>query len=247
VGEAELVAEDIILETSALEKRFGGVRAIAGVDFKLMRGELRCLIGPNGAGKSTFFKMLTAQLRPTSGRIIFDGTDITRAEAHQISRLGIGIKNQVPDVYDGLSVHENLWLAARFRHDSRYARQAVDAALARLELGDISAKLVGELAHGQRQWVEFGMIMALEPEIVLLDEPTAGMSVEETNRTADLIHELNRTTTIIVVEHDMQFIRQIATQVTVFHQGQILAEDTMENIQRNQIVRDIYLGASGRA
>jgi len=242
-----LVADDIILETSALEKRFGGVRAIAGVDFKLMRGELRCLIGPNGAGKSTFFKMLTAQLRPTSGRIIFDGTDITRAEAHRISRLGIGIKNQVPDVYDGLSVHENLWLAARFRHDSRYARQAVDAALARLELGDISAKLVGELAHGQRQWVEFGMIMALEPEIVLLDEPTAGMSVEETNRTADLIHELNRTTTIIVVEHDMQFIRQIATQVTVFHQGQILAEDTMENIQRNQIVRDIYLGASGRA
>ena len=144
-------------------------------------------------------------------------------------------------------MHENLWLAARFRHDSRYARQAVDAALARLELGDISEKLVGELAHGQRQWVEFGMIMALEPEIVLLDEPTAGMSVEETNRTADLIHELNRTTTIIVVEHDMQFIRQIATQVTVFHQGQILAEDTMENIQRNQIVRDIYLGASGRA
>ena len=242
-----MAVDDIILETRSLVKRFGGVRAIAGVDFKLARGELRCLIGPNGAGKSTFFKMLTAQLRPTSGRIIFDGTDITRAEAHRISRLGIGIKNQVPDVYDGLSVHENLWLAARFRHDSRYARQAVDAALARLELGDISAKLVGELAHGQRQWVEFGMIMALEPEIVLLDEPTAGMSVEETNRTADLIHELNRTTTIIVVEHDMQFIRQIATQVTVFHQGQILAEDTMENIQRNQIVRDIYLGASGRA
>jgi len=242
-----MAVDDIILETRSLVKRFGGVRAIAGVDFQLARGELRCLIGPNGAGKSTFFKMLTAQLRPTSGRIIFDGTDITRAEAHQISRLGIGIKNQVPDVYDGLSVHENLWLAARFRHDSRYARQAVDAALARLELGDISAKLVGELAHGQRQWVEFGMIMALEPEIVLLDEPTAGMSVEETNRTADLIHELNRTTTIIVVEHDMQFIRQIATQVTVFHQGQILAEDTMENIQRNQIVRDIYLGASGRA
>jgi branched-chain amino acid transport system ATP-binding protein/urea transport system ATP-binding protein len=247
VGEAVLVAEDIILETSGLEKRFGGVRAIAGVDFKLVRGELRCLIGPNGAGKSTFFKMLTAQLRPTSGRIIFDGTDITRAEAHQISRLGIGIKNQVPDVYDGLSVQENLWLAARFRHDSEHARQAVDTALARLELGSISAGLVGELAHGQRQWVEFGMIMALEPEIVLLDEPTAGMSVEETTRTADLIHELNRTTTIIVVEHDMQFIRQIATQVTVFHQGQILAEDTMENIQRNQIVRDVYLGASGRA
>jgi branched-chain amino acid transport system ATP-binding protein/urea transport system ATP-binding protein len=242
-----LDAEDIILETSGLEKRFGGVRAIAGVDFKLARGELRCLIGPNGAGKSTFFKMLTAQLRPSSGRILFDGTDITRAQPHQISRLGIGIKNQVPDVYDGLSVHENLWLAARFRRNSENARYAVDRALARLELGDISAELVGELAHGQRQWVEFAMIMVLEPLIVLLDEPTAGMSIEETNHTAELIHEINRTTTIIVVEHDMQFIRKIAKQVTVFHQGYILAEDTMENIQRNQNVRDVYLGASGRA
>ena len=238
---------DIILETRGLEKRFGGVRAIAGVDFKLARGELRCLIGPNGAGKSTFFKMLTAQLRPSSGRILFDGTDISRAQPHQISRLGIGIKNQVPDVYDGLSVHENLWLAARFRQDSELARGAVKTALERLELDRISADIVGELAHGQRQWVEFGMIMVLEPVIVLLDEPTAGMSVEETNRTADLIHEINRTTTVIVVEHDMQFIRQIAKQVTVFHQGSILAEDTMENIQQNQTVRDVYLGVSGRA
>ena len=201
---------DIILETRGLEKRFGGVRAIAGVDFKLARGELRCLIGPNGAGKSTFFKMLTAQLRPSSGRILFDGTDISRAQPHQISRLGIGIKNQVPDVYDGLSVYENLWLAARFRQDSELDRSAVKTALERLELDQISADIVGELAHGQRQWVEFGMIMVLEPVIVLLDEPTAGMSVEETNRTADLIHEINRTTKVIVVEHDMQFIRQIA-------------------------------------
>ncbi len=240
-------AEDIILETSGLEKRFGGVRAIAGVDFKLARGELRCLIGPNGAGKSTFFKMLTAQIKPSAGRIFFDGTDITHAPSHKISRLGIGIKNQVPDVYDGLSVHENLWLAARFRHNTDKSRQAVAAALESLELGAISNELVGELAHGQRQWVEFGMIMVLEPRIVLLDEPTAGMSVEETNRTADLIREINRTTTIIVVEHDMQFIRNIAKQVTVFHQGSILAEDTMENIQNNQTVRDVYLGVSGRA
>ncbi len=239
--------QDIILETRDLEKRFGGVRAISGVNFKLAHGELRCLIGPNGAGKSTFFKMLTAQIRPSSGRILFDGSDITRAPTHSISRLGIGIKNQVPDVYDGLSVNENLWLAARFRHDSENSRKAVNTALGRLELDGISAELVGELAHGQRQWVEFGMIMVLEPRIILLDEPTAGMSIDETRRTADLIREINQTTTVIVVEHDMQFIREIAKQVTVFHQGKILAEDTMENIQQNQTVREVYLGVSGRA
>lgn len=238
---------DIILETRSLEKRYGGVRAIAGVDFKLGRGELRCLIGPNGAGKSTFFKMLTAQIRPSSGQIVFDGHDITRAQAHQISRLGIGIKNQVPDVYDGITVHENLWLAARYRHGPRVAKDKVGEILGRLDLVTIADSLVGELAHGQRQWVEFGMVTVLEPKIILLDEPTAGMSIEETNRTAELIRQVNKTATIIVVEHDMQFIRQIARTVTVFHQGRILAEDTMQNIQRNQTVLDVYLGKSGRA
>ncbi len=236
-----------ILETRALEKRFGGVRAIAGVDFALQPGELRCLIGPNGAGKSTFFKMLTAQLRPTSGHILFEGRDISRAQSHEISRMGIGIKNQVPDVYDGITVHENLWLAARFRHGAGAAGETVDATLARLKLDDIRDHLVGELAHGRRQWVEFGMLIVLEPKIILLDEPTAGMSIEETNRTAELIREVNRTTTIVVVEHDMQFIRQIAETVTVFHQGRVLAEDTMAQIQADQTVRDVYLGSSGLA
>ena len=239
--------DDVILETRALEKRFGGVSAIAGVDFALRRGELRCLIGPNGAGKSTFFKMLTAQIRPSRGQVLFDGRDISRAHPHEISRLGISIKNQVPDVYDGITVEENLWLAAHFRHGARAARAKVDETLARLDLVDIRWQLLGALAHGQRQWVEFGMVMALEPEIILLDEPTAGMSIEETNRTAALIREANRTTTIVVVEHDMQFIRQIADIVTVFHQGRILAEDTMARIQANQAVREVYLGTSGLA
>ena len=238
---------EVILETRGLEKRFGGVSAIAGVDFSLRRGELRCLIGPNGAGKSTFFKMLTAQLRPSGGSILFDGRDIGRAHRHEISRLGIGIKNQVPDVYDGITVGENLWLAARFRHGAKAARTKVDETLARLDLGGIRRQLLGALAHGQRQWVEFGMVMALEPTIILLDEPTAGMSIEETNRTAALIREVNRTTTIVVVEHDMQFIRQIADVVTVFHQGRILAEDTMARIQASQAVREVYLGSSGLA
>ena len=241
------VTQDIIFETHDLDKRFGGVHAIADVNFRLHRGELRCLIGPNGAGKSTFFKMVTAQLRPTRGRIIFDGIDITRAQPHEISRLGIGIKNQVPDVYNGLSAEENIWLAARFRHDAAAAQRVRDEVLQRLGLTDVADQLVGELAHGQRQWVELGMIMALGPRLILLDEPTAGMTVEEVRRTADLIREINKIATVVVVEHDMQFIRQIAQLVTVFHQGRILIEDTMENIQNNQQVRAIYLGRSGGA
>jgi branched-chain amino acid transport system ATP-binding protein len=231
-----------ILETKALERRFGGVRAIAGVDFRLAAGELRCLIGPNGAGKSTFFKMVTGQIRPTSGVVLFEGADITGAEAHEIGRLGIGIKNQVPDVFDGLGVHENLWLAARRGRTGAAADAAVEAVIERLALGGIARRLVGELAHGQRQWVEIGMVMVREPKIMLLDEPSAGMSAEETDRTAALIREINRTVTLVVVEHDMQFIRQIATRVTVFHQGQILVEESFDKIMTDPVVRDVYLG-----
>ena len=238
---------DVILETRDLERHFGGVRAIAGVNFCLRRGELRCLIGPNGAGKSTFFKMLTAKLRPTSGQILFNGRDVTGAEPHEISRLGIGIKNQVPSVFDGLSVHENLWLSAIVRHTPKQAEALVDELLQRLGLDAIAEQLVATLAHGQRQCVEFGMVMALQPSVILLDEPTAGMSVEEVHRTAVLIREINNTATMIVVEHDMQFIRDIASVVTVFHQGKILMEDTMANVQRNQRVRDVYLGTAADA
>ena len=236
-----------MLQTLGLEKRFGGVHAIAGVDFALSDGELRCLIGPNGAGKSTFFKMLTGQMQPSAGRIVFAGTDITRAPAHEIGRLGIGIKNQVPDVFDGLAVRENLWLAARRGNAIAATRQIVGELMARLQLADIAHRPVGELAHGQRQWVEIGMVLARQPKLVLLDEPSAGMSAEETNRTAALIREVNKTTTIIVVEHDMQFIRQIATKVTVFHQGQILVEDAFDRIMTNPTVRDVYLGRQASA
>jgi len=236
-----------ILEAHGIEKRFGGVRAIAGVDFALAEGELRCLIGPNGAGKSTFFKMITGQLRPTAGQILFAGADITSADAHQIGRLGIGIKNQVPDVFDGLSVRENIWLAAR-RGDKGPRASAVAAeVMARLQLAEIADRPVGILAHGQRQWTEIGMVLARKPRLILLDEPSAGMSLEETNRTAALIREVNRTTTIIVVEHDMQFIRQIATKVTVFHQGRILVEDSFDRIMTDARVRDVYLGRQAAA
>ena len=231
-----------VLQTVGLEKRFGGVHAIAGVDFALAEGELRCLIGPNGAGKSTFFKMLTGQIPPTAGRIVFAGTDITRTAAHEIGRLGIGIKNQVPDVFDGLTVRENLWLAARRGNAIAATRQIVTELIERLQLTEIVHRPVGVLAHGQRQWVEIGMVMVREPKIMLLDEPSAGMSAEETDRTAALIREINRTVTLVVVEHDMQFIRQIATRVTVFHQGRILVEESFEKIMTDPVVRDVYLG-----
>ncbi len=233
-----------ILETRQLRKSFGGVHAIDRVDFSLAEGELRCLIGPNGAGKSTFFKMLTGQHRPTSGQILFKGRDISRADPHEIGRLGIGIKNQVPDVFDGLSVYENLNLAARFAHAKPAAKRKVEEVVERVELAEVLSRSVGELAHGQRQWVEIAMVVAREPSLVLLDEPSAGMSVEETARTAELIREINREATVVVVEHDMQFIRSIASMVTVFHQGQILVEETVETALSDQRVRDVYLGRS---
>jgi branched-chain amino acid transport system ATP-binding protein len=233
---------DLILETKGLEKRFGGVRAIAEVDFALERGELRCLIGPNGAGKSTFFKLLTGQIEPSAGAILFEGVDITAAAPHQIGRLGIGIKNQVQDVFNGLSVFENLYLAASSAHSRRQATLRARELAARVGLQQLLDARVATLAHGQRQWVEIAMVIAREPKLVLLDEPSAGMTIEETRQTAELIREVNRTATIIVVEHDMQFIRQIARKVTVFHQGRILLGDTFERVVADPIVRAVYLG-----
>jgi len=236
-----------ILETRGLSKRFGGVTAVAAVDFRLDPGELRCLIGPNGAGKSTFFKMLTGQLRPTSGAILLDGHDIVGAQPHEIGRRGVGIKNQVPDVMNGLTVRENLWLAAHTRQRGIMAKSAAGAVADRLALGPILDRYVGELAHGQRQWVEIGMVLVCEPKIILLDEPAAGMSDEESDRTARLIREVNEHATIVVVEHDMQFIRQIARKVTVFHQGRILIEDSFDHVIADPVVRDVYLGRGGVA
>ena len=236
-----------LLETRDLGMRFGGVQAVRDVNFTLAEGELRCLIGPNGAGKSTFFKMLTGQLTPTQGHVRFRGRDISRAPAHEIARLGIGIKTQVPSVFDGLSLRDNLWLAANRIHSPRRANAVVDEMIERIGLAGAAHRLVGQLAHGQRQWVELGLVLSTDPELILLDEPAAGMTHEEVLRTADLVREINETKALIVVEHDMQFIRMIAKQVTVFNQGAILVEDSMANILRNPLVRDIYLGKQAAA
>ncbi len=238
---------DVVLEARGLVKEFGGLRAIAGVDFTLRRGELRCLIGPNGAGKSTFFKLLAAVLRPTAGTIRFKGLDLPRLQAHEVARAGIGIKFQVPRVYDRLSVAENLWLAANFRHGRAAAGAVVERALAEIRFGERRDTTVAHLSHGDRQWVEIGMVLAAEPELILLDEPTAGMTHAEARRTADLVREINRRATVVVVEHDMDFVRQLAATVTVLHRGAILAEGSMDEIRDNATVRDIYLGKRQRA
>ncbi len=233
---------EIVVETRGLSMHFGGVVAVDQVDFNLRENELRCLIGPNGAGKSTFFKCLTGQLKPTFGDVVIRDLNVNRAHSHEIAGLGVGIKTQVPNVFEGLSVQENIWLAARRFHPAARARSLVEETLERVRLTDIRRETVNELSHGQRQWVELGMVISAEPWLVLLDEPAAGMTHDEVLLTAELIREINRTASLIVVEHDMQFIRMIADKVTVFHRGAILIEDTMDVVAADPTVREVYLG-----
>jgi branched-chain amino acid transport system ATP-binding protein len=231
-----------LIEARKLTMRFGGVTAIADVDLSVAEGELRCLIGPNGAGKSTFFKMLTGQLMPSEGEILFRGTSINGSEPHDIARLGIGIKTQVPNVFDGLTVRENLWIAASRRKRGKAIDRAVAQELERLDLGPIAGRMVGQLAHGQRQWIELGLVLLTEPVLILLDEPAAGMTEDETVRTAELIGNIKQSCALIVVEHDMAFIRMIASRITVFDRGRILVEGEADAVLSDQRVRDVYLG-----
>jgi ABC-type uncharacterized transport system ATPase subunit len=232
----------VLLATDALTMRFGGVTAVDGVTLAVNEGELRCLIGPNGAGKSTFFKCLTGQYKPSSGRIFWRGKDITALDPFAVARLGVGIKTQVPSLFDGLTALEGVVLALRRQHGERAARAGAARALERLGIGALGHRRIGLLAHGQRQLVELAMVVAPEPDLIILDEPTAGMSSDETRRAADLIRELNREHAIVVVEHDMQFIRAIARTVTVFHQGRMLMEDAAATVFADPRVRDVYLG-----
>ena len=233
---------DIVVEARDLSVHFDGVIALDNVNLKLQRNELRCLIGPNGAGKSTFFKCLAGMQVPTSGEMIVEGETTTGYDPFRVARLGIGIKTQVPSVMDGLTVHENIWLAARRTQSTRKANGVVSDILGRLKLGDLSRKDVSTLAHGQRQIVELGIVLAGDPWLVLLDEPAAGLTADEVERMVNVIKEINDYATLIVVEHDMHFIRQIAKMVTVFNQGRVLIEEDVETVLNDPIVRDVYLG-----
>jgi len=233
-----------VVETHELTMRFGGVTAVDRVNFSLQERELRCLIGPNGAGKSTFFKCLTGQyaLRSENGRVIIRGTDVIGWSTHEIVRLGVGIKTQVPSVMNGLTVQENLWLSARRVHGWAGAGGAVEEISAELQLGDQLRRLVGELSHGQRQMVEIGIVLIQRPWLVLLDEPAAGMTGDEVDRLIGVIKRINQTASVIVVDHDMEFVRMLGSRVTVFHQGSILLEGPAEKVLVDPAVREVYIG-----
>ena len=240
-------ASEPILATSSLTMRFGGVVAVDNVDFSLEPGELRCLIGPNGAGKSTFFKCLTGQLRPTSGSILFDGEEIGGRHTHEVVARGIGIKTQVPNLFEGLSARENVSLAANRRNPADRAARMAGEMLELMQIADIADDTVGTLAHGQRQLVELAMVLAGQPRLVLLDEPAAGMAGEERARLASVVRNLAGDNTLIVVEHDMDFIKDIASTVTVFHRGRIFIEGHVEEIMAHSEVQEIYLGKETNA
>lgn len=233
---------EVVLETRGLTMRFGGVVATDDVDFKLRAKELRCLIGPNGAGKTTFFKCVTGLHSPTEGEVFMRGHETTHWMPHQIASLGVGIKTQTPSVMDGLSVSENIWLAARRFHRAKDAIRKTHEVVERLALGSIARDDLGRLAHGERQRVELGLVAAGDPWLVLLDEPAAGMSADDIQRITAIIHELNKTAAIVIVEHDMQFIRSIAEVVTVFHQGAVMMEDHVDRVMADPTVRNVYLG-----
>lgn len=234
-----------VVETRDLSMRFGGVVAVNHVSFSLRERELRCLIGPNGAGKSTFFKCLTGQLDPgrDGGQVLVRGQDVTGWRPYRIVRLGVGIKTQVPSVMNGLTVLENLWLAARRIHGHDGADGAVEEVLTELELSAIARRQVGELAHGQRQMVELGMVLAQRPWLVLLDEPAAGLTGAELEKLVGAIRRINDSAAVVVVDHDMHFVRMLDSLVTVFHQGSILIEGHADSVLADAKVREVYIGS----
>jgi branched-chain amino acid transport system ATP-binding protein/urea transport system ATP-binding protein len=234
--------QDYLIETTQLSLSFGGLNAVNNVDFKLHAGELRCLIGPNGAGKTTFFRILTGVHRPTAGSVTIGGRSIKGMQTHQIAGLGVGIKTQIPSLFNNLTVRENIWLSARKRNSRAQADAIADEILETIQLADVARMDVIKLSHGQRQWVELGVAIAGRPKIILLDEPAAGMTGKERERTAELIKEINKSSAMIVVEHDMEFIKMIAKTVTVFNRGEVLLEDTVERVLADQRVKDVYLG-----
>jgi branched-chain amino acid transport system permease protein len=235
-GGAELVVED-------LSKRFGQVAAVNGLSLRFAQTGVNCVLGPNGAGKSSFFGLLAGRFSPTSGRILLRGVEITQMESYRRARNGLGIKLQVPSVYPGLTVRENLWLAA-----FAGAREVGEADQRTVDMADwmglqrCFGALAGTLAHGQQQWLEIGMVLLTSPSVILLDEPTAGMTREETSRTAVLTRELGEKASVVVVEHDMDFVRQLGVTSTVFHQGRVFAHGRLEELRKNEKVLDIYLG-----
>ncbi|MBV8483913.1 MAG: urea ABC transporter ATP-binding protein UrtD [Verrucomicrobia bacterium] len=240
-----------ILTAEGVTKSFDGFKAINDLNFYLDEGELRTIIGPNGAGKSTFLDLITGRTRPDEGQIEFKDTPVTKKSEYQIYRMGIGRKFQTPSVYSDHTVYENILLglkgsrgvwSAIFGKVTPAQNERIFQVLETINLKDKAQVRAGALAHGQKQWLEIGMLIAQDPELMLVDEPAAGMTDEETARTGELLLSLAGKHTIIVIEHDMVFVRQLASKVTVLHQGSVLCEGSLDEIQNDERVIEVYLG-----
>lgn len=242
-----------LLEVSGVTVSFDGFRAINNLTFAIGAAELRAIIGPNGAGKSTFMDIVTGKTRPDSGTVTFGERSVSllKLSEAQIARAGIGRKFQRPTVFEDQTVQENLTLALKAARSPwavlAWRKSAEDeariAALAdQVGLGDSLAKKAGILSHGQKQWLEIAMLLAQEPKLLLVDEPAAGMTLAEREKTTALLVDIARTRAVVVVEHDMEFVRRLDCKVTVLHEGAVLAEGSLDHVTKNQAVIDVYLG-----
>ena len=233
---------------------FEGFKAVNGVSLIIEEGELRVLLGANGAGKTTLMDLISGKTKSTEGRVFLHDTDITNWEEHRIARAGVGRKFQIPSVFKELTVRRNLEVAS-CKNPGVFAnlgfgfpaRAKVDEVLELIGLTEDSDRVAAYLSHGQTQWLELGLLITQDPKIILLDEPTAGMTQAETHKTSLIVNNLRGRHTIIVVEHDMAFVREIAERITVLHLGQVLAEGSVSEIETNPRVREAYLGSKGNS
>jgi urea transport system ATP-binding protein len=241
-----------VLEIDHVTVRFDGFRALDELTLSLQSGELRCIVGPNGAGKTTLMDVITGKTRPESGTVRFSGRDVTHLSEHAIARLGIGRKFQRPTVFPGHTVFENLELTTHGNKSvtrsllfrlSADERNAIERTLELTGLGEHRKRPAGMLSHGQKQWLEIGMLLVQRPKLLLVDEPVAGMTLDEIERTERILASLAGDHTVVVVEHDMDFVRSIASTVTVLHEGRVLAEGPMRDVQNDPRVVEVYLGA----
>ncbi|MBM3482716.1 MAG: urea ABC transporter ATP-binding protein UrtD [Alphaproteobacteria bacterium] len=244
----------IILELKDLTKAYDTYAVVDHLNLQVNEGELRCLIGPNGAGKTTTMDLITGRQKTTGGQVIFDGRNITGLKEHMIVRRGIGRKFQVPAVFKDLTVRENLEVAFNRNPDPfanmlmmfrRTDKARFDEIVDLIGLGERLGERAGYLSHGETQWLEIGMVLTQNPRLLLMDEPTAGMTEQETHKTSQIFNRLRGSHTLVVVEHDMTFVREIADVISVLHMGKLLAQGTMAEVENDPKVREVYLGAEG--
>jgi branched-chain amino acid transport system ATP-binding protein len=246
--------DGVLLQTDRLTRSFGSLTAVNSVSLTVRRGELRSIIGPNGAGKTTFFRLVSGEMEPSSGRVMFKDADITGLPQHRVVRLGIAKSYQITNIFPHLSVLENVRVAVQgyarsFNFWSRAdalvgCRERAEEILTSVSLARQADRLAAHLSHGEKRHLEIGIALTSDPALLLLDEPTAGMSPEETDETMVLIRELARGRTVVLVEHKMKLVMGISDRVTVLHQGSVLADGTPEEIRNNRLVQETYLGAA---